>query len=99
MAGWTAMSGSLFAVSDLHVSYADNRRVVDDIRPETDQDWLLVAGDVAEHFDEVEQALRLLRGRFREVVWAPGNHELWTHPRDPVQLRGDERYQALVRMC
>jgi len=33
------------------------------------------------------------------VIWAPGNHELWTHKDDPVQLRGEERYQALVRMC
>jgi 3',5'-cyclic AMP phosphodiesterase CpdA len=31
-------------------------------------------------------------------VWAPGNHELWTHPADPVQLRGEQRYQHLVAM-
>jgi 3',5'-cyclic AMP phosphodiesterase CpdA len=33
------------------------------------------------------------------VIWAPGNHELWTVPGDPVRLRGEERYQALVRTC
>lgn len=94
-----AMDGSLFAVSDLHVSHPDNRQVVDGLRPATDEDWLIVAGDVGELFADIEQTLRLLRGRFREVIWVPGNHELWTTPRDPVQLRGEERYRALVRMC
>jgi 3',5'-cyclic AMP phosphodiesterase CpdA len=91
--------GSLFAVSDLHISYAENRRIVNDLRPESDQDWLIVAGDVGEIFGDIEQALRLLRQRYATVIWAPGNHELWTHKDDPVQLRGEERYQALVRMC
>jgi 3',5'-cyclic AMP phosphodiesterase CpdA len=33
------------------------------------------------------------------VVWAPGNHELWTHRDDPVQLRGEARYRHLVDLC
>jgi 3',5'-cyclic AMP phosphodiesterase CpdA len=91
--------GSLFAVSDLHVSYAENRRIVDGLRPESDDDWLIVAGDVGEIFADVEKALALLRQRFASVIWAPGNHELWTHPSDPIQLRGEQRYRALVTMC
>jgi 3',5'-cyclic AMP phosphodiesterase CpdA len=93
------MPGSLFAVSDLHVGHAGNQPVVDDLRAESDEDWLIVAGDVADLFADVERTLAALRERFAAVIWAPGNHELWTRPGDPVQLRGDERYQALVRMC
>ncbi|MEU8244558.1 metallophosphoesterase [Actinoplanes missouriensis] len=93
------MSGSLFAVSDLHVAYPENRSVVDRIEPESDEDWLLVAGDVGEAFGDVERTLRELRGRFHRLVWVPGNHELWTHGRDPVRLRGEHRYRELVRMC
>jgi 3',5'-cyclic AMP phosphodiesterase CpdA len=89
---------SLFAVSDLHVSHPDNRQIVDRLRPESPGDWLLVAGDVGELFADVERTLRRLRERFATVVWAPGNHELWTLPSDPVQLRGVQRYRALVRM-
>ena len=91
--------GALLAVSDLHVSYAENRRIVDGLRPASPDDWLLVAGDVGELLDSVEATLRLLRGRFAKVIWAPGNHELWTHPRDPVTLRGEQRYAALVEAC
>lgn len=89
----------LLAVSDLHVAHAENRQFVEQLRPRSDGDWLLVAGDVAEAVADVEWALGLLRDRFATVVWAPGNHELWTLPADPVQLRGEARYQHLVQRC
>jgi predicted phosphodiesterase len=91
--------GSLFAVSDLHSSYAENWRIVEDLRPESGDDWLIVAGDVGETFGDIERALRLVRQRYAKVIWVPGNHELWTHDQDPVQLRGETRYRALVQMC
>jgi 3',5'-cyclic AMP phosphodiesterase CpdA len=94
------LSGSrLFAISDLHVGYPENRALVEVLEPESEGDWLIVAGDVGELFDDVQWALRLLSRRFAKVVWTPGNHELWTLPRDPVQLRGEHRYRALVKMC
>lgn len=95
----TQRAGKLFAVSDLHVAYAENRAVVDGLRPQSPDDWLLVAGDVGEMMADIERTLGQLRARFSTVVWAPGNHELWTHPKDPVQLRGDQRYRHLVQMC
>jgi 3',5'-cyclic AMP phosphodiesterase CpdA len=95
----TTASGTMYAISDLHVAHEDNRHVVDRLRPGSDDDWLLVAGDVAELFDDVVATLEALTGRFRRVIWTPGNHELWTHPRDPVRLRGEHRYRALVVAC
>ncbi|GGX95707.1 metallophosphoesterase family protein [Streptomyces minutiscleroticus] len=92
-------SGRLLAISDLHIGYAENRALVEAMRPETDDDWLLVAGDVSEISTDIRWALKTLAGRFRKVVWAPGNHELWTHPSDPVTLRGVARYEHLVGMC
>ncbi|WP_406104559.1 metallophosphoesterase family protein [Micromonospora globbae] len=91
--------GRLLAVSDLHVRYADNRAIVDGLRPESDDDWLIVAGDVAERVADVRGTLASLRDRFATVVWAPGNHELWTLRDDPVPLRGEARYRALVDVC
>ncbi|WP_329537853.1 metallophosphoesterase (plasmid) [Streptomyces sp. NBC_01450] len=92
-------AGSLLAISDLHVAYAENREIVAALRPETDDDWLLVAGDVGEMSDDIAWALSTLAARFAKVVWAPGNHELWTPRSDPLQLRGVERYEHLVRLC
>lgn len=93
------MPGRLLAVSDVHVAYAENRQIVEALRPVSEQDWLLVAGDVGELVADVEWALRKLRERFAVVVWVPGNHELWTRRDDPVQLRGEDRYRHLVEVC
>jgi 3',5'-cyclic AMP phosphodiesterase CpdA len=81
------------------VTYQQNREFVDAIRPHSPDDWLIVAGDVAEKFDDVEWALGVLRGRFAKVVWSPGNHELWTTKDDPAQARGEVRYKQLVELC
>ncbi|MEV7422762.1 MULTISPECIES: metallophosphoesterase family protein [unclassified Streptomyces] len=91
--------GKLLAVSDLHVAYDENRTIVEGLRPDSDDDWLIVAGDVAEKYADVEWALRALSERFAKVVWAPGNHELWSHPQDPCDLRGEKRYLQLVSLC
>lgn len=90
--------GSIFATSDLHVGHADNRRLVEAYDRDHADDWLLVAGDVAERVEDIEWTLRHLRARFGTVVWAPGNHELWTSPREP-ELRGQARYDRLVELC
>ncbi len=89
----------LLAVSDLHVGMRDNRRLVEALRPSSEGDWLIVAGDVAELADDVAWGLRRLTERFARVIWTPGNHELWTHPEDRVQLRGVARYEYLVDLC
>lgn len=90
---------ALLAISDLHVGYQENRAFVEGLTPGTDEDWLLVAGDVGELSADIEWALSTLAQRFAKVVWTPGNHELWTPKDDPVGLRGEERYRHLVRMC
>lgn len=87
----------LRAVSDLHVGHPGNAAIVQGLRPRHPGDWLLVAGDVAEFAGTVLDTLESLARRFARVVWVPGNHELWTHPQDPVDLRGEERYRYLVR--
>ena len=91
--------GTLWATSDIHVRHVENRAVVEAMRPTSDADWLLVVGDVAEYVADFEWAMALLASRFARVVWVPGNHELWTPGRDPVQLRGVARYWHLVDRC
>ena len=91
--------GQLLAISDLHIGYPENRALVERMRPASDEDWLLVAGDVSETVSDIRWALKTLASRFRKVIWTPGNHELWTHPSDPVTLRGVARYEHLVTLC
>ncbi|OBI12115.1 MULTISPECIES: metallophosphoesterase [unclassified Mycobacterium] len=90
---------TLWAVSDLHTGHLGNKPVTESLHPSSPDDWLIVAGDVAERTDEIRWALDLLRRRFAKVIWVPGNHELWTTTRDPVQIFGKARYDYLVNMC
>lgn len=95
----TSASGGLFAISDLHISYPENREHVERLEPDSPEDWLIVAGDVAERFLDVAWALHTLRSKYAKVIWVPGNHELWTPKGDQVQSRGEERYRQLVELC
>ena len=53
----------------------------------------------SEKTDDIRWALKLLRSRFAKVIWIPGNHELWTTAKDPVQIHGAPRYEYLVNMA
>lgn len=88
----------LLAVSDLHVGHAENRRALETVTPRP-EDWLILGGDVGETPDHLRLVLDTLGPRFARLVWVPGNHELYSRPQDPAELRGLERYQALVALC
>lgn len=91
--------GKLWAVSDLHAGFAENRKIVDGLYPESAEDWLIVAGDCAEMSTDIAWVLGVLAARWAKVLWCPGNHELWMPREDPLQLAGVERYAHLVEMC
>ncbi|GAB2671892.1 metallophosphoesterase [Gordonia jinhuaensis] len=90
---------TLWAVSDLHVAHRGNESILDGIVPEGEDDWLIVAGDVSERTDDIVATLRSLRARFATVIWVPGNHELYTTSKDPLQIFGVARYDYLVQAC
>jgi 3',5'-cyclic AMP phosphodiesterase CpdA len=91
------MPRRLYAVSDLHVGSPENLELVRGLRAEGPDDWLVLAGDIGEEPAQLMQVLSALEGRFAEVIWVPGNHDLWTcHDGD---LRGDRKYRALVEVC
>src|SRR5699024_5592814 len=74
------MARTLWAVSDLHVTFKENQAVVDNLTARDPGDWLIVAGDVAE--------------RIPDVVSVPGNHELFN--RFAERICAKARYRALV---
>jgi 3',5'-cyclic AMP phosphodiesterase CpdA len=89
----------LLAISDLHVVHPENRKIVEELRPCAEGDWLIVAGDVGELSTDIAWALETLSRNFAKVIWVPGNHELWTPKEDPLPLRGVARYEHLVELC
>src|SRR6266511_6054824 len=88
----------LFGISDLHLHHAINRRALEAL-PAYPEDWLVLAGDIGETEEHLSFALAILTRRFQQVVWAPGNHDLWTLPSDRHGLRGVAKYNRLVSIC
>jgi hypothetical protein len=90
----------LFGLSDLHVNHAPNRSTLTELEQHP-QDWLILAGDLGETEAHLKWTLELLVPRWKQILWVPGNHELWTPPReaDAGGLRGEYRYLSQVEMC
>lgn len=85
----------LYALSDLHVNHAANRRTLEELPPHPD-DWLVLAGDIGESDKHLRWVLELLTPRWGRIVWVPGNHELWSTGDGP---HGEAKYQHLVGIC
>lgn len=88
----------VWAISDLHVGYVENRRAVEELEGSSD-DWLIIAGDTGESVVHLEFVLQTLTPRFAQVLWTAGNHDLWTPRSWPAHKRGQAHYERLVRVC
>ena len=68
----------VFVVSDLHTDYAENMKWVKCLPSiKHRESILLVAGDVAETYDNFAVTMSLLKERYQRVFYVPGNHDLW----------------------
>ena len=88
----------IFAISDLHVDYAENRRWVTQLSTwDYQQDVLICAGDVAHASSDIEKTFLALRSRFNAVVYVPGNHEFWVKG-EPGKT-SLEKFQEIMRLA
>jgi predicted phosphodiesterase len=91
----------LYAISDLHLMSRTNRQALEAL-PSFKEDWLILAGDIGETIELHRYALSLLTRRFAQIIWVPGNHDLWTLPSASSAEgfeRGEAKYQKLVALC
>lgn len=86
----------LYALSDLHLGFRENREALDTLGSHPD-DWIILCGDLGETRAHLELALEVATDRFARVLWVPGNHELWTHAQDG--RRGVAKYWSLIDLC
>lgn len=96
----TAEAMRVHAVSDLHVDYEPNALWVEQLsRADYQDDVLILAGDVSDRIDRLQRTLESMASRFRQVVFVPGNHDLWVRRDEPgLDSFGKfERIKALVR--
>lgn len=88
----------IHAVSDLHLDFPANRSIVEEFTPHP-EDWLIMAGDIGHRVEDMEFAFDTLGPKYARLVWAPGNHDLWTVNDNGAELRGEGKYRHLVKLC
>ncbi|OAA66029.1 Metallophosphoesterase domain protein [Cordyceps fumosorosea ARSEF 2679] len=92
-------AGRLYAIADLHLSFADNRTAWSRLTPHPG-DGLILCGDVGESADHLRLACSKATECFDAVWWCPGNHELYTLPSaGPSGPRGEQKYRECVEVA
>ncbi|KAK2949248.1 putative 3',5'-cyclic adenosine monophosphate phosphodiesterase CpdA [Blattamonas nauphoetae] len=66
----------IYLVSDIHVNHPENCEWIRKLSDHRD-DILLVAGDVSHSIGQCEEYLVMLKHKFKEVFFTPGNHDIW----------------------
>ncbi len=87
----------MFATSDVHTDYKENFRWLEELSDtEYRDDVLIVAGDISDRLEIIRKTLLLLRGKFRKLLFTPGNHELWVRGETINSL---EKFQLILNLC
>lgn len=88
----------VFALSDIHVDYAENLNWVEQLSAgEYQEDILVLAGDVSHSMELLSQVFDSLKSKFLEVLFVPGNHELWVQDEDfDCSL---QKFEAINDLC
>lgn len=68
----------VFALSDVHIDYEENRHWLVQLSDFDYQlDLLILAGDLTDRLDILQQSFAVLSKKFKAVHFVPGNHDLW----------------------
>lgn len=71
----------VYAFSDLHCDHKANLDLLRGL-PVRSRDILIVAGDISHQIPILTETLTVLKSKFREVFFCPGNHDLWLDKAD-----------------
>ncbi|XP_057772659.1 uncharacterized protein LOC130992147 isoform X2 [Salvia miltiorrhiza] len=90
----------VYVVSDLHTDYSENMSWLNSLPNHNDgQNVLLVAGDVAETYQNFLVSMSILKEKFDRVFFVPGNHDLWLR-RDKIDCLGSlDKLDKLLDAC
>ncbi|MCP4131196.1 MAG: metallophosphoesterase [bacterium] len=88
----------VFALSDIHIDFEENRRWLFGLSEyDYKDDILVLAGDITDMLPSIKKAFNALKSRFHEVFFVPGNHDLWVHRN--MSKDSMENYQTIKLMA
>jgi|SRR5579864_964108 len=89
----------VFAISDVHVHYEVNQQWIANLSTmDYRDDLLILAGDICDSLRLLEWCLRALARRFAQVLYVPGNHELWVL-HDPNPGTSLDKFQQVCQVA
>lgn len=84
----------IFAISDIHIDYKENKRWISNLSLyDYQNDVLIIAGDISHQELLVREAFTILSKRFKELMFIPGNHDLWVR-----RKTGSDSFEALKKI-
>ena len=88
-------------VKDLPSKLAGSESPADADGVRADVSVLMLAGDVASDLSTLEEGLQVLKSKFDEVVFVPGNHELWCQRGGGLDNAPDSmiKLEDVMRVC
>jgi len=97
-------------LSDLHMDYAANQQWLHNLctssnitNHEEDDDFtqtlIIVAGDVSHDLEILQWTFQTLKCRFAEVVYTPGNHELWLDKKRNITTTNTSNTMTTNKIC
>lgn len=88
----------VFALSDIHADIRSNMMWLHSLSATDYADaTLILAGDVSDSFETLQEALSCLCGKFAQVFFVPGNHELWVR-RQPCE-DSIAKFWRILQLC
>lgn len=89
----------LFAISDIHIDYPDNAHWVEQVSDADYRDDLLIlAGDLTEDRRLLAWCLGRFAAKFRQVLFVPGNHDLWVR-QEPADMCSLRKFDQVVEIA
>ena len=90
----------VFAISDIHVDYQENREWLSGLSSvDYLEDILILAGDLTDDLQLLEQCFHELSTKFLKALFVPGNHELWVARGKTSALTSIEKYQLVCKVA
>jgi predicted phosphodiesterase len=88
----------IFALSDIHVDFELNMHWLGKLSScDYINDTLILAGDVCDEIDRLQKALSILRAKFANIFFVPGNHDLWLRRKECND--SIEKFRLILELC
>ena len=88
----------VWAISDVHIDYQENFNILTAFARRGHRlDALIIAGDVTDRLDRLQQLFETVVPCFHRVLFVPGNHELWIRRSDFTDSL--QKFEAILELC